>query len=259
MSDFEKNTIKRENITAYIIFCVIFAVGSFVFYKKTDNVYWAIALFICSIVLLGFYSRILALEDEMATMPDEEEEEEEYEEEEEEEDDEEVRRSIFIKNLPAFKKEARAKYNETARHLGRNDNKLTDGIMDVWLVDGRIIAMLKWKQIEHELEDFEGEYADMIVEGMSGRNVEFEYGLERYKNMPKYGCDGVRHNVNDEEEAYDEDDNDTTVSNNGEDPELAQILEQLESQDDDDDIMPSYKNNKNTNLVAQIFEKLMEK
>ena len=265
MSDFERNEIKRENITAYIIFCIIFAVGSFVFYKKTDNVHWAIVLFVCSITLLGFYSRILSLEDEMATLS--EEVEEDYEEEEvveEEEDDGEVRRSIFIKNLPAFKKEARAKYRETAKHLGRtSDNYLTDGIIDVWLVDGRIIAMLKWKQIENELEDFEGEYSDMIVDGMSGRNVEFEYGLERYKNMAKYGSDGVKHTIKEEEPEYDYEEDDDKLNDkkdDGKDPELAQILEELEANDDDDDYgIYTNSNKKDNNLIAQIFEKLMEK
>ena len=265
MSDFERNEIKRENITAYILFCIIFAVGSFVFYKKTDNVYWAVALFVCSVILLGFYSRVLALEDEMATLSEEEEEDDEEEvyEEEEEEDDEEVRRSMFIRNLPAFKKEARAKYRETAKYLGRtSDNYLTDGIIDVWLVDGRIIAMLKWKQIENELEDFEGEYASMIVDGMSGRNVEFEYGLERYKNMSKYGSDGVKHSVKEEpEDDFEEEDEVCNDSHDdGPDPELAQILEELEANDDDDDYtIPSYSNKKDNNLIAQIFEKLMEK
>ena len=176
MSEYSYNELKRENITANIIFCVIFSIGSFVFYKKTENVLWAVALFVCSIVLLAFYSKILALEDEMVTIEESDESVcEEIQEEEEEEDEEEVRRSIFIKNLPAFKREARIKYNETAKQLGRSVDCLSDGIIDVWLVDGRIISMLKWKQIEKDLEDFEGEYADMIIDGMSGRNLEFEY------------------------------------------------------------------------------------
>ena len=257
MSEFDNNIIKRENITANIVFCVIFAIGSFVFYKKTENVLWAILLFICSIVLLGFYSKILALEDEMTLMEQEEENLEEESSEDEEEDLEEIRRGLFIKNLPAFKREARIKYNETAKQLGKSVDCLSDGIIDVWLVDGRIVSMLKWKQIEKDLEDFEGEYADMIIDGMSGRNVEFEYGLERYKNMTKYGADGVKHTFN--EDISDEDDNEEKDSSNDSDvdPELAQILEELEAEDNDED--DELDDNRNANLVARVFEKLMEK
>ena len=160
MSEFNNNIIKRENITANIIFCIIFAIGSFVFYKKTENVIWAVLLFVCSIVLLGFYSRILALEDEMALIEQEESAEEEEDIEEDDEDEEEIRRSLFVKNLPAFKREAKIKYNETAKQLGKSVECLSDGIIDVWLIDGRIVSMLKWKQIERELEDYEGEFAD---------------------------------------------------------------------------------------------------
>jgi hypothetical protein len=261
MSEINHNTLKRENITASIVFFVIFAIGSFVFYKKTENVAWAVALFICSIVLLGFYSKILALEEQLEIIEECEEEQDEEPEEDEEEDDEEIRRSIFIKNLPAFKKEAKIKYNETAKQLGKTVECLSDGIIDVWLVDGRIVSMLKWKQIENELEDFDGEYSDMIVEGMSGRNVEFEYGLERYKNMTKYGADGVKHTLTEEQKEEDEDDDyeqETSDSHSGDvDPELAEILEKLEAADpdelaeDDDDV-------DDNNLIAQIFKKLMQ-
>lgn len=257
MSEFNNNIIKRENITANIIFCVIFAIGSFVFYKKTENVIWAVLLFVCSIVLLAFYSKILALEDEMALIEQEEENTEEEEEfEEDDEDEEEIRRSLFVKNLPAFKREAKIKYNETAKQLGKSVECLSDGIIDVWLVDGRIVSMLKWKQIERELEDYEGEYADMIIDGMSGRNLEFEYGLERYKNMTKYGADGVKHVFNEDESEDDEEEEEN--SNSGDvDPELAQILEELEAADAP--VEDNHSDNKNVNLVAQIFEKLMEK
>ena len=95
MSDFERNEIKRENITAYILFCIIFAVGSFVFYKKTGNVYWAIALFVCSVILLGFYSRILALEDEMVALSEEADEYEEEEQEEKEDDEDHLHAEGF--------------------------------------------------------------------------------------------------------------------------------------------------------------------
>ena len=61
MSEIDVNTLKRENITAYIVFCFAFAVGSFAFYKKSGNVMWAITLFVCCIALLCFYSKILSL------------------------------------------------------------------------------------------------------------------------------------------------------------------------------------------------------
>ena len=73
------------------------------------------------------------------------------------------------------------------------------------------------------------EYANMIVEGMSGRNVEFEYGLERYKNMSKYGSDGVKHSIKEEPEDDFEEEDDNVNQDNGPDPELAQILEELEA------------------------------
>ena len=93
--------------------------------------------------------------------------------------------------------------------------------------------MLKWKIIEDSIDDYEGEYADMIIEGMSGRNIDFEYGLERYKNMPKYGDTGIEHTfVTKSEEA-----------------------EEVEEKDEEEKLDDNKE--KDNNLIAQIFEKLI--
>lgn len=242
MSELDNNTIKRENMTAYIVFCICFAIGSFIFYKRTGNVTWAIVLFLVCVVILCFYSRILQLEDEAALIAAEEEEYEKEEYEEEYVDDTEYRRNTFLKNLDAFKKEAKEKYDDTAMQLGKPMECLSDDEIDVWLVDGRIISMLKWKTIEKEIEDFEGEYADMIIEGMSGRNIDFEYGLERYKNMTKYGSDGIQHAFVKEEE-------DVQVQEDEiEECEYEEVYEEE----------PKEIEKKENHLIAQIFEKLVE-
>ena len=240
MSELENNIRKRENFTANIIFSIIFGVGSFIFYKTTGETMWAIFLFIASIILLFCYSNILELEEENIeinnALQEEEEEEEEYVDEEE---IEEERRALFEKNVVAFKKEAKKKYDEIAKQLGKSSECLSDDNIDIWLVDGRIISMLKWKIIEDSIDDYEGEYADMIIEGMSGRNIDFEYGLERYKNMPKYGNTGIEHTFEKkvEEESVDE--------------EIEEVIEENE-----EEIIDESKE-KDNNLIAQIFEKLI--
>ena len=240
MSELDNNIRKRENFTANIIFSIIFGVGSFVFYKITGETMWAVFLFIASIILLFCYSNILQLEEENIelnnALMEEENEEEEYVDEEE---IEEERRALFEKNVVAFKKEAKIKYDEIAKQLGKSSECLSDENIDIWLVDGRIISMLKWKIIEDSIDDYEGEYADMIIEGMSGRNIDFEYGLERYKNMPKYGDTGIEH---------------TFVTKSEEVEEIEENEEVVEK--DEEEVLDESKE-KDSNLIAQIFEKLI--
>lgn len=239
MSELDNNIRKRENFTANIIFSVIFGVGSFIFYRTTGETMWAIFLFIASIILLFCYSNILELEEENIELNNalaEENDEEEYFDEEE---IEEERRELFEKNVVAFKKEAKMKYDEISKQLGKSSECLSDENIEIWLIDGRIISMLKWKIIEDSIDDYEGEYADMIIEGMSGRNIDFEYGLERYKNMPKYGNTGIEHTfeIKSEEE------------NEEEESEIEEVVEEINNEIEDE--------NKDNNLIAQIFEKLI--
>lgn len=243
MSELDNNIRKRENFTANIIFSIIFGVGSFVFYKITGETMWAVFLFIASIILLFCYSNILQLEEENIelnnALMEEENEEEEYVDEEE---IEEERRALFEKNVVAFKKEAKIKYDEIAKQLGKSSECLSDENIDIWLVDGRIISMLKWKIIEDSIDDYEGEYADMIIEGMSGRNIDFEYGLERYKNMPKYGDTGIEH---------------TFVIKSEEAEEVEEVEENEEVEEKDEEEKLDDNKEKDNNLIAQIFEKLI--
>ena len=44
--------------------------------------------------------------------------------------------------------EAKEKYDETAKQLGKSSECLSDDNIDIWLVDGRIVSMLKWNIIE---------------------------------------------------------------------------------------------------------------
>ena len=198
MSELDNNLRKRENFTANIIFSILFGIGSFIFYKQTERPLWAIFLFVACVLLLFCYSSILSLEEENIELNEalaaEEEEALEDEYVEEEMTDEE-RRVLFERNVIAFKKEAKEKYNDMAKQLGKPSDCLSYDKIDIWLVDGRIISMLKWNIIEEDIADYEGKYADMIIDGMSGRNIEFEYGLERYKNMPKYGNAGLEHRI----------------------------------------------------------------
>ena len=180
MSELDNNLRKRENFTANIIFSVLFGIGSFIFYKQTGKPMWALFLFVACVLLLFCYSSILSLEEESIELNEALSEEEEQEEDEdefiEEEMSDEERRILFEKNVVAFKKEARAKYDEMAKQLGKPTECLSDDKIDIWLIDGRIISMQKWNIIEEDIDDYEGEYADMIIDGMSGRNIEFEYG-----------------------------------------------------------------------------------
>lgn len=243
MSELDNNLRKRENFTANIIFSVLFGIGSFIFYKQTGKPMWALFLFVACVLLLFCYSSILSLEEESIELNEalaSEEEEEEVEEEFEDEGmSDEERRFLFEKNVVAFKKEAKAKYDEMAKQLGKPTECLSDDKIDIWLIDGRIISMLKWNLIEEDIDDYEGEYADMIIDGMSGRNIDFEYGLERYKNMPKYGSLSMEHNFTKEEEV-------SEVSSDYEEEYVD--LETPVVADDD---------SKDANLIAQIFEKLI--
>lgn len=243
MSELDNNLRKRENFTANIIFSVLFGIGSFIFYKQTGKPMWALFLFVACVLLLFCYSSILSLEEECIELNEAlaaEEEEEEIEEEFEDEGmSDEERRFLFEKNVVAFKKEAKVKYDEMAKQLGKPTECLSDDKIDIWLIDGRIISMLKWNLIEEDIDDYEGEYADMIIDGMSGRNIEFEYGLERYKNMPKYGSVSTEHNFVKEEEVCE-------VSSD-----VAEEYVDLEEPVVADD------SSKDANLIAQIFEKLI--
>ena len=241
MSELDNNLRKRENFTANIIFSIILGIGSFIFYKNTGRPIWAIFLFVASVLLLFCYSSILELEEENIELNNALEEEEELEEEYiDEEQIEEERQLLFEKNVDAFKKEAKEKYDETAKQLGKSSECLSDDNIDIWLVDGRIVSMLKWNIIEDIIDDYDGEYADMIIEGMSGRNIDFEYGLERYKNMPKYGNSGTEHNFRMEEKV--------TVEECGD--EVIEDIEKVSEESNDN-------KEKDDNLIAQIFEKLI--
>lgn len=241
MSELDNNRRKRENFTANIIFSIIFGVGSFIFYKTSGETLWAIFLFIASIILLFCYSNILELEEENIELNNAFEEEEIEEEYIDEEEIEEERRALYEKNVVAFKKEAKIKYDEIAKQLGKSSDCLSDDNIDIWLVDGRIISMLKWKIVEDNIDDYEGEYTDMIIEGMSGRNIDFEYGLERYKNMPKYGDNGIEHTF-------------ITVSEEKIDNEESEEVEEVE---DNEKEIEEGISDKDNNLIAQIFEKLI--
>ena len=244
MSELDNNLRKRENFTANIIFSILFGIGSFIFYKQTERPLWAIFLFVACVLLLFCYSSILSLEEENIELNEalaaEEEEALEDEYVEEEMTDEE-RRVLFERNVIAFKKEAKEKYNDMAKQLGKPSDCLSDDKIDIWLVDGRIISMLKWNIIEEDIEDYEGKYADMIIDGMSGRNIEFEYGLERYKNMPKYGNAGLEHNFIKEVEEVSEEN----------------ICEDIDMCDYEDIEIEDSSKDKDANLIAQIFEKLI--
>ena len=225
MSELDNNLRKRENFTANIIFSIIFGIGSFIFYKNTGRPIWAIFLFVASVLLLFCYLSILELEEENIELNNALEEEEELEEEYiDEEQIEEERQLLFEKNVDAFKKEAKEKYDETAKQLGKSSECLSDDNIDIWLVDGRIVSMLKWN----------------IIEDISGRNIDFEYGLERYKNMPKYGNSGTEHNFRMEEKV--------TVEECGD--EVIEDIEKVSEESNDN-------KEKDDNLIAQIFEKLI--
>lgn len=242
MSELDNNLRKRENFTANIIFSVLFGIGSFIFYKQTGKPMWALFLFVACVLLLFCYSSILSLEEENIELNDAlaaEEEEEEEEEFIEEGMTDEERRFLFEKNVVAFKKEAKAKYDEMAKQLGKPTECLSDDKIDIWLIDGRIISMQKWNIIEEDIEDYDGEYADMIIDGMSGRNIDFEYGLERYKNMPKYGSISMEHNFTKEDVVCD-------------------VSSDMEEEYIDIDETPIVDDSsKDANLIAQIFEKLI--
>ena len=69
-----------------------------------------------------------------------------------------------------------------------------------------------------------------------------EYGLERYKNMPKYGDTGIEHTF-------------VTKSEEAEEVEEAEENEEVEEKDEEEKLDDNKE--KDNNLIAQIFEKLI--
>ena len=187
INDFENIKQERDNKRICIIACIILACASLLMYKNTSRTVWGIILVasVCAgLYLLTKLAELDGLIEEYSEAEQENYEENTKEEIEYEEDneryynddiqnyDEESRRH-FNTNMPLFKKEAKEKYSNLIKEMGMTPDCVGNGVMDVWSnVDG-IFGINKWEFFDKEISKFGGRYTDMIIQGNSGRCVDF--------------------------------------------------------------------------------------
>jgi len=204
---YEEARVERENKRICIIACVILAICSLLLYINTNRLIWGLILVASVCAGLYLLSRLAELDDilqeekqvsisnntyshsqksvnnhnhshnynhNQVVESDEIIDDEYYYDEDGELDltDEESRRHFNI-NMPLFKKEAKEKYANLVKEMGMTPDCVGNGVMDVWSnVDG-IFGINKWEFFDKEISRFGGKYTDMIIQGNSGRCVDF--------------------------------------------------------------------------------------
>jgi len=201
---YEEARVERENKRICIIACVILAICSLLMYIHTNRLIWGLILVASVCAGLYLLSRLAELDDilqeekqvsinnntsttyshnhnqtsvsshNQVVESKEIIDDEYYYDEDGELDltDEESRRHFNI-NMPLFKKEAKEKYANLVKEMGMTPDCVGNGVMDVWSnVDG-IFGINKWEFFDKEISRFGGKYTDMIIQGNSGRCVDF--------------------------------------------------------------------------------------